>query len=146
MFSVPSTKTKEPENNEESSTSSLVQVSSSDPLERRGFGFPKENEKINETEDDKIEKTESDSVITSKKPSAITFVKSTDENITSNSNIDGGNVKEDGSVGKPKEISEAKKTEMKELMEPIIEKLKFLSEGSTPASAVQSMAIQIQVI
>jgi hypothetical protein len=42
-------------------------------------------------------------------------------------------------------IVENDEPELKILTEPIIEKLKFLSEGSPAASAVQIMAIQIQV-
>lgn len=48
-------------------------------------------------------------------------------------------------TAKTKEITEVEKVAMRELTDPIMEKLRFLSEGSHPASAVQVMAIQIQV-
>ncbi|XP_014210655.1 formin-binding protein 4 [Copidosoma floridanum] len=141
-FDVAPTKSKEPEAKEEPSSSGPVQVSSTDPSERRGFGFSKdENRNSPEAESGK---TESDAVPASKKP-GIAFVKSTEES-TSGNNVSNGSDNGANSTSKPKESSEAEKTEVKQLTEPIMEKLRFLSEGSSPASAVQIMAIQIQTL
>lgn len=51
--------------------------------------------------------------------------------------------KEDTPNGK--ELSEEEKEEFRFMTDSITEKLKFLSEGSTAVSAVQVMAIQLQV-
>lgn len=96
-------------------------------------------------ETNSIETESKNNAESSKKPT-IAFVKASEDDKSpsdsNNSNSSSSSiVKED----KPKEISETEKAELRTLTEPIMEKLKFLSEGSPAASAVQIMAIQIQV-
>ncbi|XP_058796412.1 formin-binding protein 4-like [Phymastichus coffea] len=129
-FDVAPTKNKAPESTRTKEDSPPVHMT--DGVERRGFGFSKENSP--DEENSKI-----DSETTSKKPMGITFIKSSAP--TEDTNYNNSN-----SVAKTKEITEADKIAMREQTGPIMEKLKFLSEGSPAASAVQIMAIQIQTL
>lgn len=100
-------------------------------MERSGLGFSQDEP----SSDDNGTKNE---YLENKKPS-IAFVKAT--------TVEGDSIQNAPSPSaKTKEINETDKIEMKVLTEPIMEKLRFLSEGSPAASAVQIMAIQIQVI
>lgn len=109
---------------EPSETSELVSTYTApyENEEKYGFGFQ--------------DKTTDDSVKVSKDATAgksgISFVKG--ETI---------NPKEE--APKVSAMSQAQKAEFKLLTDTTLEKLKFLSEGSPEASAVQVMAIQLQV-
>ncbi|XP_015609403.1 formin-binding protein 4 isoform X2 [Cephus cinctus] len=102
--------------------------------DRHGLGFQKELRSVDHHELIETSNEQQEKSNTSTTKSGISFVKG--ETI---------NVKEEDSE-KNKEIIELNKQNLKCLTETIMEKLKFLSEGSHTASAVQVMAIQLQTL
>ncbi|KAJ8667431.1 hypothetical protein QAD02_009094 [Eretmocerus hayati] len=122
-FDVAPTKSKPPE-------PQTPEPAITEDTERSGFGFSKE-EVADENSNSSL-KADSSEV---KKP-AISFVKASTTSEEKNRN----------DASKTKEMTELEKAELRGLTESIMEKLRFLSEGSPAASAVQVMAIQIQTL
>lgn len=112
-------------NKPESSTLSFASSSYENSGEKYGFGFQKEIK----SNDSKQAKDTAN--LENKK--GISFVKGETMTLQAEENAE-ANAKQ-----------EAKKVELGALIDTTMEKLKFLSEGSQPASAVQVMAIQLQV-
>lgn len=103
--------------------------------DRHGLGFQKEARNT-EADDSTVATDRKTNSPSSEKPMGV-----------SKSNI--SFVKGETMVSKTEEVikekSEAEINELKRVTETIMEKLRFLSEGGQPASAVQVMAIQLQV-
>lgn len=108
----------------------LQNASTINETERFGFGFQKEKEEVVSTESVAIKPAE---VPAKSEKELINFVKG---------EVINNNAKPAEEV---KSIPAAVNKEFKYLTEMISEKLKFLSEGCQMASAVQIMAIQLQV-
>ncbi|OXU22635.1 hypothetical protein TSAR_013641 [Trichomalopsis sarcophagae] len=134
-FDVAPNKSKTPEAKEGSPTGASL----TDGVERRGLGFAKDDTRAGSGSPEH-ENNKPEAEAANKKSAGIAFVKSSTKEEEDDSGAG------DGAAGKTKELSEAEKVEVKSLTEPIIEKLRFLSEGSPAASAVQVMAIQIQTL
>lgn len=111
------------------STEESQTANTNNESDRFGFGFQKEKEEVTETESMEIKPE----VPVKCEKELISFVKG--ETINNSTK----------STDEVKSIPAAENKEFKYLTEMISEKLKFLSEGCQMASAVQIMAIQLQV-